>query len=724
MRPLDPRGPPPPAARPPCPGRWSSAPASSGGWPPWPRRSRSARSWSRRSPRRPAAGTACRVGSRCSCCCGRCGVRRPAGGGPRGGRGLRSAAAAGCSTPRAAADDLSPDPPRSCWPPAASPASSPTSPATSRRWCRRASCRSSRWPRSPGSTRCPGLVVALTLPLVPVFAVLVGHRRPATGPARQWRALEALSGHFLDVVRGLPTLVAHRRAEAQVGTIRRGHAPLPPRHRRHAQGRLRLVVGARAGRHPVRRAGGGDGGPAAGRRGRVDFQVALTVLLLAPEAYWPLRRVGAEFHAAAEGTAALADARRRSWRGPRPVEPGTALPRLASGLALRGLEIGVRARRRPDPSARPRPSRPGPGRRSPGRPAAASRRCWPPCAASWRRCPATSGSAATPSPTSTRAGGARQVGVGTAATVARWPTPSRANVRIGRPGRGDDEVWEALDRVGLGRRRARPPPTAWTRRSARTAPACRPASGPASRWPASCSPRARSCSSTSRAPTSTRRPSRSCSRPSRRSLAQRSLVVVVAHRPAVLAAADRVVELVAGDRRRWRHTTRRSAGADDVVAALSARPAPVAGRSRPTTTSAAPRWGMRTAHPARRAVHRLRRRAHRDRRLAHHPCQRAAAGALPDGRHRRRAPLRPGPPGAAPRRARCVSHDVVLRELAERRARVYADLVPLVPGRLGPRRGDLLTSVVDDVDALLDDRLRVRQPAGRPRRSSASAPPC
>ena len=59
---------------------------------------------------------------------------------------------------------------------------------------------------------------------------------------------------------------------------------------------------------------------------------------------------------------------------------------------------------------------------------------------------------------------------------------------------------------------------------------------------------------------------------------------------------------------------------------------------------------------------------------------------------------------------RVLSHDVVLRELAERRAKVFADLVPLVPGRLGPRRGDLLTGVVDDVDALLDDHLRVRQP--------------
>ena len=59
---------------------------------------------------------------------------------------------------------------------------------------------------------------------------------------------------------------------------------------------------------------------------------------------------------------------------------------------------------------------------------------------------------------------------------------------------------------------------------------------------------------------------------------------------------------------------------------------------------------------------------------------------------------------------RLVSHDVALRQLAEQRARVYELVVPLVPGRLGRRRGDLLTSLVDDVDALLDQELRVRMP--------------
>ena len=48
---------------------------------------------------------------------------------------------------------------------------------------------------------------------------------------------------------------------------------------------------------------------------------------------------------------------------------------------------------------------------------------------------------------------------------------------------------------------------------------------------------------------------------------------------------------------------------------------------------------------------------------------------------------------------RLVSHDVALRLLAERRARVYDALVPLIPGRLGRQRGDVLASIVDDVDS-------------------------
>ena len=57
-------------------------------------------------------------------------------------------------------------------------------------------------------------VPARLLPLVPVFAILIGLATKDRAD-RQWRTLSVLSGHFLDVVRGLPTLVAYRRAGAQ-----------------------------------------------------------------------------------------------------------------------------------------------------------------------------------------------------------------------------------------------------------------------------------------------------------------------------------------------------------------------------------------------------------------------------------------------------------------------------------------------------------------------------
>ena len=56
------------------------------------------------------------------------------------------------------------------------------------------------------------------------------------------------------------------------------------------------------------------------------------------------------------------------------------------------------------------------------------------------------------------------------------------------------------------------------------------------------------------------------------------------------------------------------------------------------------------------------------------------------------------------------SHDVVLQLLAERRVEVYDAVVPLTPGALGRRRGDVLAAVVDDVDSVLDRELRVRMP--------------
>ncbi|MBD3926055.1 thiol reductant ABC exporter subunit CydD [Nocardioides cavernae] len=541
-----------------------------------------------------------------------------------------------------------------------------------------------------------GLVVALTLPLVPVFAVLVGlttRDRART----QWRALEALSGHFLDVVRGLPTLVAHRRAEAQVGTIR----SVTHRYRRATVDTLKVAFASSSVLELIATLSVALVAVTVGLRlasGSVGFQVALTVLLLAPEAYWPLRRVGAEFHAAAEGTAALADADDLLARAGS-VEPGTALP-TTTGLALRDLEIGYAPG-----AALTRPldlDLPDRGLVAIAGPSG--------CGKSTLL--ATLRGELAPLAGDVTLGGTplADLDPGWWRSLVGW-APQRpwlmadtvgANVRIGRPSAGDDEVWEALRSVGLADVvRALPHGIDTTLgedgaglsagQRARVALARVVLAG---------------------------RPVVLLDEPSAHLdeeteqvllqtlalLAQRSLVVVVAHRPAVLAAADRVVELVPVTTLVAADDTR-PAGADVVRPQRPAAPAVVPA----AVDERRPRWGIRTATLLGALS------------TASGVALTATAGWLIT-----RASEQPpvlylmvaivgvrlfGLARPVLRHAeRVLSHDVVLRELAERRARVFADLVPLVPGRLGPRRGDLLTGVVDDVDALLDDRLRVRQP--------------
>ena len=166
-----------------------------------------------------------------------------------------------------------------------------------------------------------------TLPLVPVFGALVGLATRDRAET-QWRAMASLSGHFVDVVRGLPTLVAFRRARAQ-------SAP-DPRRSPTATARPRW---ARCGSPSPPRPCSSWSPPSPSRwsrspsasgwrRAASSLRTALVVLLLAPEAYWPLRRVGAEFHAAAEGVAtfeAVGDAARRARRTSE--APSTAAPR-------------------------------------------------------------------------------------------------------------------------------------------------------------------------------------------------------------------------------------------------------------------------------------------------------------------------------------------------------------------------------------------------------------
>ncbi|WP_328646078.1 thiol reductant ABC exporter subunit CydD [Amycolatopsis sp. NBC_00348] len=148
------------------------------------------------------------------------------------------------------------------------------------------------------------LVVTATLPLIPVFAILVGKH---TSAHTQWDLLKRLGGHFLDVVRGLGTLKVFGRAEAQARTVRAmadAHADATLKTLRVAFLSalvLELVATLSVALVAV---------PIGFRLldGGLDARTALLILVLAPEAYLPLRAAGAKFHAAAEGLTALREA--------------------------------------------------------------------------------------------------------------------------------------------------------------------------------------------------------------------------------------------------------------------------------------------------------------------------------------------------------------------------------------------------------------------------------
>jgi ATP-binding cassette subfamily C protein CydD/ATP-binding cassette subfamily C protein CydCD len=150
------------------------------------------------------------------------------------------------------------------------------------------------------------VTIALTVPLIPVFMALVGLHTEAAN-RRQFRLLSRMSHHFLDVIAGLPTLKLFGRARAQAATIRR----ISDDQRRLTMRTLRtaflssLVLELLATLSVALVAVG------IGLRlvsGHLDLQTALLVLILAPEAYLPLRQVGANYHASAEGLAAAEEA--------------------------------------------------------------------------------------------------------------------------------------------------------------------------------------------------------------------------------------------------------------------------------------------------------------------------------------------------------------------------------------------------------------------------------
>ncbi|MGN6173230.1 MAG: thiol reductant ABC exporter subunit CydD [Streptosporangiaceae bacterium] len=146
------------------------------------------------------------------------------------------------------------------------------------------------------------LIIVVTLPLIPVFTVLVG--LPARVRARrQWLLLARLGGHFLDVVEGLTTLKLFGRARPQAEVIGR----VTDEHRTATMSVLRVAFLSALVLELTAALATALVAVEVGLRllgGHIGYEAALLVLLLTPEAFLPLRAVAMHFHASMEGMAA------------------------------------------------------------------------------------------------------------------------------------------------------------------------------------------------------------------------------------------------------------------------------------------------------------------------------------------------------------------------------------------------------------------------------------
>jgi ATP-binding cassette subfamily C protein CydCD len=542
------------------------------------------------------------------------------------------------------------------------------------------------------------VIAVLTLPLIPVLGALIGWATERRARAA-WTAQARLAGHFLDVVRGLPTLRVFGRAHRQTAVVRQ----MTDRHRHATVRVLRLALVSSAALDLVATLSVGLIAVEAGLRvaaGTLALGPALLVILLAPEVYRPLREVAARFHASADASAVIGDVdevlappgaaapagcfRRAAGR---PALSATPLRVRHPGAAADALELAGLAVRDRELVALRGPS--GAGKTTALRVLAGLQ-------------PATTGRVQVTGPDPLY--------------LPQRPTlPHARTVADVFPGLAPDEVRSALRTVGLADEVA--PDTLLGEHGAGVSAGQRQRLAlaallrAAGREPAVLlldEPTAHLDEHAERLVIAQLRAA----------AAGGCAVLVVAHRPALLAAAGRVIDV----------RTPQPVEAVEAVEAIRSVPQPV--EALPSRPQPAAGYGSAgSADAAGRAPRRLGR-------IARGPGAAVAlgsaswlAGIVLTGAAAwllvRAAALPPvltlstavvlvrGSAVARPLLRyleRLVAHDVAFARLGSWRSRVFADLIPRMPGPRSRRRGDLLTRVGDDVDARVDGLLRGRLP--------------
>lgn len=147
-----------------------------------------------------------------------------------------------------------------------------------------------------------GIVLGLTAPLLPIFLWLVGSAS-ASVTQRQWSALSRMSAFFLDTLQGLVTLKTMGRSKNHTQRI----GEISDQYRQATMNVLRVTFLSALVLELVGTISTAIVAVEIGLRllsGRILFEQAFFLLILAPEFYWPLRQVGLRFHAASTGVAA------------------------------------------------------------------------------------------------------------------------------------------------------------------------------------------------------------------------------------------------------------------------------------------------------------------------------------------------------------------------------------------------------------------------------------
>jgi ATP-binding cassette subfamily C protein CydD len=147
-----------------------------------------------------------------------------------------------------------------------------------------------------------GLILLLSAPLIPFFMIVIGKSASAM-TERQWKTMSRMSGYFLDVLQGLPTLKLFAQSRTQRKTIEETGESF----RQATMRVLKIAFLSSLTLELVGTLGTAIIAVSIGHRlmaGQLTFQHALFVLVLTPEYYLPLRQLGTKFHAGMEGVSA------------------------------------------------------------------------------------------------------------------------------------------------------------------------------------------------------------------------------------------------------------------------------------------------------------------------------------------------------------------------------------------------------------------------------------